>query len=87
MTTFVPDRVMTTFTPCRGKTACRDDGLVCLTCGRSLAEIEATRRLIDQLADLALRLDYGNVAEFTAYVATKVEKKVKHRREGGSGFE
>lgn len=74
-----------TFTPCRGKTACRDDGLICLTCGRSLAEVEATRRLIDALADLALQHGYGNVDEFAAYVAGKVGKKVRHRREGEAG--
>lgn len=74
-----------TFTPCRGKTACRDDGLVCLTCGRTLAEVETTRRLIDALADLAIQHDYGNVDEFAAYVAGKVGKKVRHRRDGEAG--
>jgi hypothetical protein len=75
---------MKTFVPCRGKTACRDDGVSCLTCGRSLAEIEATRRLIDALAELALFHEYANVNEFAAYVAGKVEKKVGYRREGGA---
>jgi predicted Fe-S protein YdhL (DUF1289 family) len=71
---------MNKFTPCKGKTACRDDGVLCLTCGRTLAEIEALRQLIDALAEHALRQDYANVAEFAAYVAGKVEKKVAHRR-------
>jgi hypothetical protein len=69
------------FTPCKGQTACRDDGTTCLTCGRSLAEIERTRQLIDALADLAVAEGYDNVGEFAAYVAAKVEKKVRHRRE------
>lgn len=29
---------MSAFTPCKGKTVCRDDGATCLTCGRSFAE-------------------------------------------------
>jgi hypothetical protein len=72
---------MKRFTPCQGKTACRDDGLACLTCGRGLAEIDATRQLIDALAELALAQGYENVVDFCAYVAAKVEKKVQHRRE------
>jgi hypothetical protein len=71
---------MSTFTPCRGKTACRDDGERCLVCNRSLVEIEQTRSLIDALADLAMRQDYDNVEEFAAYVAAKLVKKVKYRR-------
>lgn len=71
---------MSAFVVCKGQTACRDDGQTCLTCGRSLAEIETARRLIDELAELALARDYANVDEFAAYVAAKVVKKVKHRR-------
>lgn len=71
---------MKTFTPCQGKTACRDDGTTCLTCGRSLAEIEATRRLVDALADLALEQEYENVEDFAAYVTKKVLSKVQHRQ-------
>lgn len=73
---------MPQFTPCRGQTACRDDGTTCLTCGRSLEEITTLRQLIDGLAELAIRHDYSNLADFTAYVAAKVEKKVAHRRAG-----
>ena len=72
---------MNTFKPCRGKTSCRDDGTICLTCGRSLAEIEQTRVLIDALAEFISAQDYDDVSEFTTYVADKVEKKVRHRRE------
>ena len=73
---------MKAFTPCKGKTACRDDGENCLVCGRGLQEIEDTRRLIDALAELAIAHDYENLSEFTAYVADKVGKKVRHRRAG-----
>jgi hypothetical protein len=73
---------MKTFTPCKGKIACRDDGENCMVCGRCLQEIVETRRLIDGLAELAMSQEYENLGEFTAYVAEKVEKKVRHRREG-----
>jgi hypothetical protein len=73
---------MKQFTPCKGKTACRDDGEKCLVCGRGLREIEAARQLIDALAELAIAQDYENISEFAAYVAGKVEKKVRYRREG-----
>ncbi len=69
---------MAKFTPCQGKTACRDDGVKCLTCGRSLEEIVELRTLMDQLAALAVRYDYENVEEFGAYVARKLVKKVNH---------
>lgn len=72
---------MSTFYPCKGKTACRDDGVKCLTCGRSIAEIEQTRNLIDALAEFAHAQGYANAGEFAAYVADKVEKKIKHQRE------
>jgi len=72
---------LTTFNPCKGKTACRDDGGQCLTCGRSFTEIEQTRRLIDALAEFACAQGYDNIGEFASYVADKVEKKVKHRRD------
>ncbi|MBI1284239.1 MAG: hypothetical protein GC183_07865 [Thiobacillus sp.] len=73
---------MSRFTPCKGKTACRDDGKQCLTCGRSFEEITRTRELIDALAELACIQNYDNVGEFVAYIAGKVEKKVRFRREG-----
>jgi hypothetical protein len=73
---------MATFTPCQGKTACRDDGERCITCGRGFAEIEQARILIDALVELALNQGYDNVEEFSGYVAAKVVKKVRHRRGG-----
>jgi hypothetical protein len=69
------------FNPCKGKTACRDDGARCLTCERSFAEIEQTRALIDALAEIAQAQSYDNVEEFAAYVADKVVKKVRHRQQ------
>ena len=71
---------MPAFKPCQGQTACRDDGETCLTCGRSLAEIEQTRSLIDALADLVVKQGYDNVEEIAGYVAAKVVKKARHRQ-------
>jgi len=73
---------MPQFKPCAGKTACRDDNVNCLVCGRGLEAIEETRRLIDGLAELALAQGYDNVEAFADYVAGKVVKKVHHRRAG-----
>lgn len=70
---------MSSFTPCKGKTACRDDGERCITCDRSFAEIEQTRALIDALAEFAMQQGYDNVDEFAAHVADKLVKKVRHR--------
>lgn len=72
------------FSPCKGKTACRDDGERCLTCGRSLAEITQVRALIDEAAEAVsafiVAQGYDNPGEFAAYFARKVEKKVLHRQ-------
>lgn len=70
---------MPLFSPCQGKTACRDDGERCITCGRTFAEIQQTRALIDALAEFALAQGYENIEEFAAYVAGKAVKKVKRR--------
>lgn len=71
---------MRNFTPCKGKTACRDDGTQCLTCGRSLDEIEQTRELIEAIAEFACTQGYRNPDEFVAYLADKAGKKIKHRQ-------
>lgn len=72
---------MSSFVPCRGKEACVERGDRCITCGRSLSEIARTRVLIDDLAELALKMDYSNVEEFAAYIGSKLAKKIHHRRE------
>jgi len=75
---------MRRFVPCQGKTACRDDGVRCLTCGRTLDEIGRLRNTLDGLADLAIAYDYKNVAEYRAYVAQKLEKMILYRRQQGA---
>jgi len=69
------------FTPCQGKMACRDDGERCLTCNRHFDEITRLRDLLDQLANLALVYEYDNSAEYSAYVARKLDKLITHRRQ------
>lgn len=72
---------MARFEPCQGKSACRDDGTRCLTCGRGLAEIARLRDAIDALASLAIEQDYENSDAFAGYVARKLLKTIQHRRE------
>jgi hypothetical protein len=72
---------MATFRPCQGKNACRDNGVLCLTCGRKLGEVQTLRDLMGELTELAMNYDYENVEEFAQYVARKLEKMITHRRE------
>jgi len=72
---------MAAFRPCQGKTACRDNGVLCLTCGRKLSEIHSLRELMQQLTDLALNYDYENVEEYAGYVARKLEKMILYHRQ------
>ena len=76
---------MTAFTPCKGLAACRDDGRSCLTCGRDLGEIARLRDRIDGLAGLAIEHGSETVESYTSYVAEKVAKKVRHRRQQAEG--
>lgn len=71
---------MANFTPCQGKHACRDNGVLCLTCGRKLTEIEKLRDLLQELSALAVEYDYENVEEYAGYVARKIAKQVEHKR-------
>ncbi|MBW9262388.1 MAG: hypothetical protein K1566_03300 [Candidatus Thiodiazotropha sp. (ex. Lucinisca nassula)] len=71
---------MATFKPCQGKSACRDNGEVCLTCGRSLSEIVQLRTHLKEITSLALEYEYENVEEFAQYIARKVEKMIIHEK-------
>jgi predicted Fe-S protein YdhL (DUF1289 family) len=72
---------MATFTPCQGKTACRDNGEVCLTCGRKLTEIAKLRDLMQELSTLAVDYKYENLDDYAQYIARKVVKMVDHKRQ------
>lgn len=71
---------MAIFRPCQGKSACRDNGVLCLTCGRKLNEIVQLRELMQQLTELAINYDYENVQEYTDYLARKVAKMIEYQR-------
>ncbi len=72
---------MANFTPCQGKNACRDNGVLCLTCGRKLTEIEKLRELMQELSEHAIEYDYENVDDFTQYIARKVAKMIEYKRQ------
>ncbi len=72
---------MANFTPCQGKNACRDNGVLCLTCGRKLTEIETLRELLQKLTALAVDFEYDNVEDYTQYVARKVAKMIEYQRQ------
>jgi hypothetical protein len=70
-----------TFKPCQGKSACRDNGVLCLTCGRKLNEVVQLRELMQQLTALAINYDYENVDEYAQYIARKVAKMITYQRQ------
>jgi len=71
---------MAVFKPCQGKNACRDNGVLCLTCGRKLNEIVQLRVLMQQLTELAINYNYENVEEYTEYLTRKVAKMIEYQR-------
>ena len=80
---------MTLFTPCKGKTACRDDGEKCLVCGRSFEAIIQTRQLIDALTDLACAQGYDNVdavPRCRTFAQAAKEKKVRTPARGQRNY-
>ena len=68
------------FSPCRGKTGCRETADGCTTCGRSRQEIDRLRELMGQLADFAVSCEYRNLDAFARYVASRISKMVEHRQ-------
>lgn len=72
---------MASFKPCVGRNACRDNGEVCLTCGRSLEEIVSTKQLVDNIFDFIQEMDYDNADEFMAYLGRKIGKKIAHAKQ------
>ncbi|MEL0583998.1 MAG: hypothetical protein AAES65_03830 [Candidatus Thiodiazotropha sp. (ex. Lucinoma kazani)] len=72
---------MAIFTPCQGKNACRDNGVLCLTCGRKLSEISKLRDLMQSLTALAIDYNYENLDDYTQYIARKVAKMTEYQRQ------
>ena len=71
---------MNQFKPCVSKSLCTEGGEVCKSCGRPHWHIDQTRQLINDMAEFILQADFENVEEFTAYLASKAQKKVAARR-------
>ncbi len=74
---------MARFTPCIGRTACRDDGVRCLVCNRSLAEIARTREVVKSVTAFLEEMNYENPEQFIDYLSSKVMKKLKARGAAG----
>ena len=71
---------MSVFRPCAGKKVCIENNTHCLACGRKLETIARTRKLIDELANLALEENYENIEAFMEYVGAKTIKKYSHQQ-------
>lgn len=74
---------MARFTPCIGRSACRDDGVRCLACNRSLAEIAMAREAIETVTAFLEEMNYENPEQFIDYLSSKVMKKLKARETAG----
>lgn len=72
------------FVRCMGKAACQETETHCRTCGRTIEEIYATRDLVDELVNFALRMNYENSDSFFNYLASKAEKKIAHLKQQAS---
>jgi len=79
---------MKAFSPCRGREHCTEDGSRCRGCGRSHTEIELTRELIGELAEICSAFGYGADEDeaFMRYVAEKALKKKRHMDSGTSSL-
>ncbi len=64
------------FKACIGRAYCTEDGERCRACGRSHAEIAATRELVARVHAFVTEMDYDNPEEFLAYLTRKVGKKL-----------
>jgi hypothetical protein len=67
-----------TFVACKGKTACQENDTHCITCGRSLDEIYATRDLVEALVEFSEKMRYQNSDMFFEYVVNKASKKLAY---------
>jgi hypothetical protein len=72
------------FIPCKGGDFCTHDGTHCKGCGRSHQEIAETRELIAAVAKYALGMGYGNIEEFTLFVATRAAGLARQEQAAGN---
>ena len=59
------------FSPCNGN--CTFEGMYCEGCGRTHQEIEAMNRSVNDLVDLAKKLNYENLDEFADAVSASIK--------------
>jgi len=65
------------FSPCRGGNSCTEGGTQCQGCGRSHEEIAETRKLVDAVAQFAVKMGYDNIDEFTQFVSAKASGRAR----------
>jgi hypothetical protein len=65
------------FSPCRGGNNCTDGGTHCEGCGRSHPEIAEARKLIDAVAQFAVKMGYDNIDEFTQFISSKASGRAR----------
>ena len=68
---------MARFSPCKGRELCRELGVRCITCGRSLDEVARTKLLVDEVFGFIQQMDYENGEEFMDYLRKKIGKKLR----------
>lgn len=65
------------FKPCISG-QCTEDGTHCQGCGRSHAEISATKQLVKDVVSFAQGQEYENYAEFAQFFSKAVVKKIQN---------
>lgn len=64
------------FTPCQDQ--CTSDGEICQGCGRSLAEIAATKQLVKNAVEFIKQQEYENPEAFVAAISKSILKKLQY---------
>jgi len=62
------------FVPCNGN--CTEDGSHCEGCGRSRKEVDAMRKSVGELAELAEKMKYENLEDFANAVAGSLKYRL-----------
>ena len=62
------------FIACNGE--CTDEGICCEGCGRTHQEIDAMRKPVEELAELATKMEYENIGDFANAVAGSIKYKL-----------
>ena len=62
------------FTPCQD--LCTSDGETCQGCGRSLAEIAETKKIVKSAVELIKKQQYENPEDFLAAINKSILKKL-----------